>query len=393
MHYDKKIAVALGVLLVGVVAAFFFRLPDPRIQAPQLVDAKSLDERIADKPIRPYESPAIVGTQRKANPSKVRAASARKKPKFDYNDGFSDPPGVTNVDPPPGNKVVNNNGRGGSNGPATTLGPPEPIKTKNSEDDDRPFAQIPVPDPNSGWEPSPAKKSSPIAPPPKRNANSNRPKDNQPIVKKPSAPSTREYRVQPGDTLSGIAHQLLGRASRYHEIYELNRNTMRSANDLRPGMVLRIPGKSATAARNSKDNDRPFPRRKGYTPPVEFTPPPNTSGRNDKPFPRTSSRTNSKHPLAGDRRFHGVRHSPFIRKQNRPSVTDWKDKPNPRTGNVQTIGGPKQRVYVVKSGDSLEAIAVKFYGTRNAVRRIVDANKGRIDRLDRLYPGTPLVMP
>ena len=384
MHYDKKIAVALGVLLIGVVAAFFFRLPDPRLQAPQLVDAKSLDERIADKPIRPYESPAIVGTQRKAKPSNVRAASVQKKPQYNYDDGFSDPPGVTIVNPPPGNNVGNNTD---NNRPATTLGPPEPIKTNNSDNDDRPFAQIPVPDPNTGWEPSP-KKNSPMAPDPKR-----RPQETRPIVKQTAPPATREYRVQPGDTLSGIAHKMLGRASRYHEIYQLNRNTMRNANDLRPGMVLRIPGQSTTATQTTSGSDRPFPKRRGYTPPVEFTPPPNTGNRGDKPFPRTSSRTNSKYPFAGDQRFQSVRNSPFVRKKKHVTVPDWKEKRNPNAGKVQPISAPQQRVYVVKSGDSLEAIAIKFYGTRNAVRRIVDANKGRIDRLDRLYPGTPLVMP
>jgi nucleoid-associated protein YgaU len=49
------------------------------------------------------------------------------------------------------------------------------------------------------------------------------------------------YRVGSDDTLTGIAHQFLGRASRWTELFELNRDRMKDENTLVPGTVLRLP--------------------------------------------------------------------------------------------------------------------------------------------------------
>lgn len=51
------------------------------------------------------------------------------------------------------------------------------------------------------------------------------------------------YMVKSGDTLSGIASRLLGAASRWPEIYNLNRAVIGSdPNRIFPGQVLTIPG-------------------------------------------------------------------------------------------------------------------------------------------------------
>ena len=54
MHRDKKVGLALAILLCSIVGAFFFREDSPRGTAPELKDPKKLDEAIAlrDKP--PY---------------------------------------------------------------------------------------------------------------------------------------------------------------------------------------------------------------------------------------------------------------------------------------------------------------------------------------------------
>lgn len=61
----------------------------------------------------------------------------------------------------------------------------------------------------------------------------------------PPAPATdsgaRTYRVQAQDTLSGIARQFYGDAARYHDLLSANADKLRSANDLREGMVLIVP--------------------------------------------------------------------------------------------------------------------------------------------------------
>jgi nucleoid-associated protein YgaU len=52
----------------------------------------------------------------------------------------------------------------------------------------------------------------------------------------------RTYTVQPGDTLSGIAQHQLGDASRWPEIFLLNRNIIRHPDRISPGQVLTLPG-------------------------------------------------------------------------------------------------------------------------------------------------------
>lgn len=50
-----------------------------------------------------------------------------------------------------------------------------------------------------------------------------------------------EYTVKYGDTLSGIAERTLGAQWHYSRIYEANRDRMSNPNQLVPGKVLRIP--------------------------------------------------------------------------------------------------------------------------------------------------------
>lgn len=65
-----------------------------------------------------------------------------------------------------------------------------------------------------------------------------------------SRPET--YEVKPGDTLSGIAAQLLGSANKYRELYEANRELLSSPNDLKIGMKLKIP--SAVPSHPARDD-------------------------------------------------------------------------------------------------------------------------------------------
>jgi len=53
--------------------------------------------------------------------------------------------------------------------------------------------------------------------------------------------STREYVVQKGDTLSKIAQEQLGRASRWKYLYELNKDRIKDPNKLREGQKIIIP--------------------------------------------------------------------------------------------------------------------------------------------------------
>ena len=52
---------------------------------------------------------------------------------------------------------------------------------------------------------------------------------------------TRTYTVRPGDSLYGISREVYGTGSRWHEIYEANRDRLPNENSVRAGMTLRIP--------------------------------------------------------------------------------------------------------------------------------------------------------
>ncbi|MFI4861643.1 MAG: LysM peptidoglycan-binding domain-containing protein [Phycisphaerales bacterium JB063] len=55
------------------------------------------------------------------------------------------------------------------------------------------------------------------------------------------ASSTRTYTVVSGDSLYRIAEKTMGSGSRYLELYEANKDQLDDQNDIREGMVLRIP--------------------------------------------------------------------------------------------------------------------------------------------------------
>ncbi len=54
-------------------------------------------------------------------------------------------------------------------------------------------------------------------------------------------PRPTEYIVEPGDTLTRISAKLYNTSSRYMDIYQANRDILRSPHDVRVGQKLRIP--------------------------------------------------------------------------------------------------------------------------------------------------------
>jgi nucleoid-associated protein YgaU len=54
---------------------------------------------------------------------------------------------------------------------------------------------------------------------------------------------------------------------------------------------------------------------------------------------------------------------------------------------------PSQETYVVQSGDTLSAIAQRFYGDANAYMRIFESNRDKLDNPDLIQPGQELVIP
>ncbi len=54
-------------------------------------------------------------------------------------------------------------------------------------------------------------------------------------------PVEQAYTVEKGDTLSAIAQHFYGKASRWHAIFEANRDQLDDPDRIQPGQVLRIP--------------------------------------------------------------------------------------------------------------------------------------------------------
>ena len=57
----------------------------------------------------------------------------------------------------------------------------------------------------------------------------------------PVVPASRTYTVVGGDSLSKIAHKLLGNANRWRDIHALNKDTAKNPDLIHPGQVLKIP--------------------------------------------------------------------------------------------------------------------------------------------------------
>ena len=57
------------------------------------------------------------------------------------------------------------------------------------------------------------------------------------------------------------------------------------------------------------------------------------------------------------------------------------------------VAPPAPQVHVVQSGDTLSAIAQRYYGDANAYMRIFEANRDKLNDPNLIFPGQELVIP
>lgn len=177
MHRDKKLGLALGILLVGAAGALFFRNnPIQSAQLPELENSQALDAAIREQSgSLPYLTEADpVSAQNAPPPGPVRT------------------PRLVGEVPPP---IAAHAG--------STL--------PHSQGVDAPAALD----------------ASPVA---------NRASSGQGGGRREQV-----YLVQAGDTLTGLASRFLGSSARFLDIYRANQDVLKSPNDLRAGMTIRIP--------------------------------------------------------------------------------------------------------------------------------------------------------
>lgn len=407
MHYDKKIAFALGILLVGVVGALFFRRESAEV-TPQLADAGALAERIRDKPIRPYELPqtrsAVVQARSSSSakpPRKQRAG--RSLPPDSFDGAFPQDLRITQRQ-----SVPQDSRSSGKNG-SSRLGPPEPLSPQDHRSGLR-IARMPPPDRNAGWKPQ--KKTTTVSARKKSTGKTAA----QTVSRRNEVAEEIRYRVQAGDTLWGLALHFLGSSRRYREIFEANRNLLRDPDDLRPGMVLRIPRHSRQTSKDGQQKSKDILQKSTQQ---VSAPRRGPSGRPPL-LPTPLSRAENKTSLANDSQHPNGTHRRDAAKKGEQDRHDERDDRNgvsrPQNGSSEETDRTKRpdksffrpakhapfvpgqrtassRQYVIRRGDTLERISLRFYGHRRAVAAILAANRDRIVHPQRLRPGTTIVLP
>ncbi|MEZ6041330.1 MAG: LysM peptidoglycan-binding domain-containing protein [Planctomycetaceae bacterium] len=246
MHPDRKIGFAMGILLIGIVGALFFR-NEPLVmdEVPTVRREKQLNEQLRARDVSVYlndESAEDIPISSGDSPrwtlqNLVEDLSSR-------NDGVPLPVGISE-------KIAKSD----SAAPAS-LEEPLSIEASESADTD-PAAREPV-----RIAMGEGLKDRPLPPLMPQLKNSDTvPSKNADTAETdgelfPGLEQTKaadvgivpagdfeEYTVRYGDTLSHIAERFLGSQSRFQEIFEANRDRISAPDKLQVGKSLRIPRK------------------------------------------------------------------------------------------------------------------------------------------------------
>ncbi len=204
MQREQKIGFTILIMIVGFAGAFCFRKPDPNRNAlPDLKQEDLINQQIAELRMRPY-LPA--GEQ---HPTNATSAQSAYNPLRDQLAAWKtdEPQNATGEVPAP-------------------IGMLTPLETPANS----PFYEQQRLNPRQ--ETRPTNQTAALS-----HRNVPAPDENSPDT---------THIVQPGETLSGISYRHFGSASKYLDLFEANRDQLSSPNDLRPGISLKIPGKSAS---------------------------------------------------------------------------------------------------------------------------------------------------
>ena len=204
MHPDRKIGIAMGILLVGVVAALFFR------NEPLIVDdglslrrENELNQRLQDRDVTIFVNDQVTDEF----PDDIN------QPDWSLSELLNDLTSKDDVSPLPIGSTATLKARQPQ--VASTIDAQAPPKSTavNVADGQAGFPTMESAMANSA--PSAAESS--------------------------EGDEFTEYTVRFGDTLSEISERFLGSQGRYKEIYDANRDRMASPDQLKVGKAIRIP--------------------------------------------------------------------------------------------------------------------------------------------------------
>jgi nucleoid-associated protein YgaU len=368
MNQDKKLGLALGILLIGTVAALFFRNEQElSTEVPQLHDAQEVDE-VIDEGFgpRPYPSEPFHGAEISGGPQVSLTDDSENN-----LDHLPNQPRGSQLFP-----STESSEQSARDRELFPLGPPDPVRVSGVEDANQTVpAPVPNRDPNSEWAPT------------------REPEDERDgAIQQPIT-----YRIQAGDTLTELARKFLGSTRRFPEIYDLNRDRMRSPDDLVVGNTIRIPARRAAAntGPTSVPTDANIPRRQTPVQPVSNNGQP-ADVRSSVEELRASEQTDtgpsvkrftraSRSPLRP-----GLRQTPQDKQRIQRSLERRPVQTGQQPADPNNTG---RRYYTVRRGDSLEKIAIEQYGNRFAARKIFAANRGRLVSPDALPAGVRITLP
>lgn len=260
MHTDRKIGFAMGILLIGIVAALFFRnepLLSTRVSGVRR--EQELNERLRERDVAVYLND---------NATNAPSEEAQKDQPWTLRDVLQKMDERNKTAPVPvGARAI-------SAGPGAEISDEEldgyrPKKRRKTN-------ETTLAEPSSGLRGVFVERQEPIATvaefgalPPLLPVEPSRPD----VVKSPSLPLSEpggskngllsdkpasdfqppddfeEYVVKYGDTLSGIAQRMLGSPNKFMDIYNANQDRMASPDRLDVGKPLRIPRVAETDQR------------------------------------------------------------------------------------------------------------------------------------------------
>jgi LysM repeat protein len=214
MHPDRKVGFAMGILLIGVIAALFFR-NEPILldELPSVNRERELNQQLRERDVAVY-----LNDDAESAASQQTAEAASDKYPWTLTDMLSDLERQNSSIPVP-------------------IGQPDPVPTPPAQD-------LPVAQPDrTKYAPPVIADADPTQQPENTAAAASDAIDFE-VKKTPAAePAVEfdEYTVQYGDTLSEIAEKFLGSQQRYKEIYRANRDRIPNPDRLQVGKAIRIP--------------------------------------------------------------------------------------------------------------------------------------------------------
>lgn len=218
MHPDRKIGFAMGILLIGIVGALFFRNEPLTVDdVPRVRREKELNEHLRERDVAVYLEDGV----RDSSPS-----GTTNEPRWTLPELLKDLDARNAGVPLP----VGMQGE-----PVVTSDPSETADGFHAPEDFRSVADSDFP---------------PLFPETSSKPGVTVPATAEPVAAEPavalpeSFPAEsefEEYVVRYGDTLSQIAEKFLGSQAKYRQIYEANKDRMKGPDHLQVGMSLRIP--------------------------------------------------------------------------------------------------------------------------------------------------------